>query len=194
MDSSLRCWFTGSSIWLRKCILKKFPKCFRCIFLLRMTTYLIMYTSFKLTLSMVSIWAFHSFAEIPSVAPRNISPSQIWAPDTSLHYVIYLLKCFSVLLKNPFPLSTDPNPMQIKCFLLHGYHWKSSNTNELPFRPILYNLLQHLLNSALFFNTDIHASLPWYTTTSLNIRDTLGQLNKSDYQQKHPPPLSALVV
>lgn len=34
-DSSLGYWFTGSSIWLRKCILKRFPKCFRCILLVK---------------------------------------------------------------------------------------------------------------------------------------------------------------
>ena len=147
-----RCWFIGSSVWLRKCVLKKVPKYFRCTLLVKndCLSYNIhlFQNNFVYVINVsISFSCWNTFNGSPLYKPfLNVGSRH----SSSLCYLPFkMLFCAS---EKPFhPLSTGPYPVQIKSFLLHGYHWKSSNTNEFPSRPILCNLLQHLLHSALFF-------------------------------------------
>lgn len=127
--------------------------------------------------------------------PHYTSPSSIWVPDTALHYVIYLLKCFSVLPKNPFTLS--PQVHILLCRLNPFFFMDTTGRAQTQMSSLLdlYYVTSYSICYIVpcFFNIDTHASLPWYTTISLNTRDTLGQWEVSISKSLFPLSLFALV-
>lgn len=94
------------------------------------------------------------------MAPHCTTPSPIWVPDIPLHYIIHLLKCFSVLLNN---LWTSPL-VQILwrlnvSFSMNITRWTQTKLTSLqePHCVSSYSIY-HIVS--YFLLIDIHASLP----------------------------------
>lgn len=119
------------------------------------------------------------------MTPHCTSLFPIWVPDITLYYIIYPLKCFSVLLNNLLILSPH---VQILCRLTASSSINTTGRAQTQMSCLLdlYCVSSYSTITVSYFTHMFHYLE--CTINSLNKGDTLEQLNRSDYQQNHFPP------